>query len=91
MGASLYRGFSALQISKNDITLHLTEHQGDCCPGAKVYIETSGVKQYHKELMDKKYRYNRPGLEQAPWNAPCMTVIDPCGNKILFTEKADPK
>lgn len=76
-----------MQVVRGGITLHLTEHHGDCTPGSKVYIETTGVREYHKELIGKQYKYNKPGLEQAPWNAPCMTVIDPVGNKILFTEK----
>lgn len=76
-----------MQIVKGEIVLHLTEHHGDCCPGAKVFIETTGVREYHRELTAKHYRYNNPGLEQAPWNAPCVEVIDPFGNKLLFTEK----
>lgn len=27
-----------LQVSKDDISLHLTEHHDDCCPGSKVFI-----------------------------------------------------
>lgn len=76
-----------MQVSKGDIVFHLSEHHGDSCPGAKIYIETTGLKEYHKLLIEKDYKYNKPGLEQAPWNAPSMTVYDPFGNKILFTEK----
>lgn len=76
-----------MQVQKGDIVLHLTEHHGDCCPGSKVFIETTGVKEYHRQLIEKDYRYNKPGLEQAPWNAPCIEVIDPFGNKLIFTEK----
>ncbi len=57
-------------------------HFGDDSP---LYMQV--VREYHKELHGKQYKYNKPGLEQASWNAPCMTVIDPVGNKILFTEK----
>lgn len=76
-----------MQVKKGDIVFHLTEHHGDCCPGSKVFIETTGVKEYHRQLIEKDYRYNKPGLEQAPWNAPSVEVIDPFGNKIIFTEK----
>ena len=76
-----------MQVSKGPVIFHLTEHHGDCCPGSKVYVETTGVRDYHKELIGKKYKYNRPGIEQAPWNAPCVTVNDPFGNTIMFTEK----
>ncbi|WP_291949628.1 glyoxalase superfamily protein [Chitinophaga sp.] len=75
-----------MQVSKGDILLHLTEHHGDCCPGAKVFIETSGLKDYHQILMDKNYKYNKPGLEEAPWDAITMQVHDPFGNRLLFSE-----
>lgn len=75
-----------MQISKSEIVLHLTEHHGDCTPGSKVYIECSGLSNYHRNLLEKKYEYNAPGLEIAPWKALCMEVIDPFGNKLLFSE-----
>lgn len=76
-----------MQVSKGEIVLHLSEHHGDSSPGSKAYIETTHVKKYHSELTAKKYRFNHPGLENAPWNAPCMEVIDPFSNKLMFTEK----
>ncbi len=39
--------------------------------------------------MNKNYKFNKPGLEKAPWNAICMEVIDPFGNKLLFSERQD--
>jgi hypothetical protein len=59
----------------------------DCSPGGKVYITCSGLKEYHRQLLDKNYSYSRPGLENAPWGSPEMTIIDPFGNQLLFTEK----
>lgn len=76
-----------MQVSKDDIVLHLSEHHGDCTPGGKVFIEYTGLKEYHAMLTGKKYKYNRPGLEEAPWNAITMTVIDPVNNHLLFSEK----
>lgn len=76
-----------MQVSKGEIVLHLSEHHGDSAPGSKVYIETVDVEKYHKELLSKKYKYNYPGLEIAPWNAPCMDLIDPFFNRLMFTEK----
>jgi hypothetical protein len=35
----------------------------------------------------KKYKYNRPGFEEAFYGAWSVEVIDPFGNKILFNEK----
>jgi hypothetical protein len=76
-----------MQVSKEDITLHLTEHHGDCCPGSKVFIVCEeGLREYHRELSAKNYKYNKPGLEVAEWNALTMTVYDPFGNKLFFNE-----
>lgn len=76
-----------MEITKAGIKLHLTEHHGDCNPGGKVYIVCSGLREYHKQLLDKNYSYNRPGLENASSGSAEMTVIDPFGNQLLFTEK----
>ncbi len=74
------------QISKDNLVLHLTEHHGDCCPGAKVFVECDSLQVYHTELIAKNYPFNRPGLETAPWHALTMEVIDPFGNRLLFSE-----
>lgn len=77
-----------LQISLDGIVIHLTEHHGDCTPGARTHIEEfSGLKAYHKKLLDKNYKFNRPGLEKTFYDNEtlCMDVIDPFGNRLTFT------
>ena len=51
-------------ISLGSVVLHLSEHHGDCAPGARVMIETTGLADYQAELLAKRYGYARPGLEQ---------------------------
>ena len=79
-----------MQVSREGISLHLTEHHGDTTPGTRVYIECTGLKEYHKELNDKKYKNNRPGLEKVFYGAWCMQVIDPFGNRLTFNEPLAP-
>ncbi len=74
------------QISKDNLTIHLTEHHGDCCPGAKVFVECTELTALHAGLIAKNYRFNRPALEKAFWGALTMEVVDPFGNKLLFSE-----
>src|SRR5215813_8372898 len=58
-----------LQISLQGIILHLTEHYGDCSPGARVHIENfAGLKEFHQQLLYKNYKYMRPGIGPTPWN-----------------------
>ncbi len=73
-----------MQISKNDIKLHLSEHYGDCCPGAAVRIRVDEIKAFHKELMEKQYSYARPGLEITPWGNEECCLLDPFGNRLIF-------
>ena len=50
-----------------------------------------GIADYNRELLAKNYRYYKPGVEDAPWDAKVMEVGDPFGNKLRFSEpnKAD--
>lgn len=78
-----------MQISKDGLYLNLSEHHGDSTPGQRVFIECTGLKEYHKELIEKNYKYNKPGLEKAFYNAWSMEVIDPFGNKLTFNESIE--
>lgn len=75
-----------LQVSRGSCCLHLTEHHGDCCPGAAVRIHVDDVDALHAELNGKTYRYARPGVELMPWGTRDMSVKDPFGNRLTFTQ-----
>jgi uncharacterized glyoxalase superfamily protein PhnB len=79
-----------LQISRDGLVLHLSEHHGDACPGSTVLVQATGLEAYHREITAKGYRYMRPGLETAPWNARVMEVTDPFGNRLRFNEPIPP-
>lgn len=79
-----------MQASLRDVGLFLSEHHGDGSPGVHIMIDDfKGLREYHAELIAKKYKYNRPGLEVPFWdeNSIMVTVIDPVGNRITFIEK----
>ena len=76
-----------MQISLGDIVLYLSEHHGDCSPGAKIVIETTGLADYHADLVAKKYEYARPGLVDQPWGTTTLTIADPFYNRIEFSER----
>ena len=74
-----------MQVSKGDCVLHLSEHHGDCSPGAAMRIETDELEHFHTELLGKGYRYARPGIEAMPWGSRDMSIGDPFGNRLTFT------
>ena len=75
-----------MQVSKDGCVLHLSEHYGDCSPGAAVRIETSNLDDFHAQLASKHYKYARPGIERMPWGTRDMSVKDPFGNRLTFTD-----
>ena len=75
-----------LQVSRDAAILHLSEHYGDCTPGAKAIINLDDVEAYHRELHSRPNPNMRPGIELEPWGAKVMEVIDPFGNRICFSQ-----
>lgn len=78
-----------MQISRDGLVLHLSEHFGDGTPGSVAYVYMNGVRELHRELSDKKYRHMRPGLQQQEWGMTELGVIDPFNNRITFGERTD--
>ncbi|MEI3789481.1 MULTISPECIES: glyoxalase superfamily protein [unclassified Chryseobacterium] len=76
-----------MEVEKGDIVFHLSEHHGDGTPGTRVMIWGEGISEYRSELIEKKYKYNRPGLEKTFYGAVSFTVNDPFGNTIIFNEE----
>ena len=74
-----------LQISKDGCVLHLSEHHGDCSPGAAMRIETDDLDAFRAELLAKRYKYARPGIQDMPWGTRDMSIGDPFGNRLTFT------
>ncbi|SFZ85291.1 hypothetical protein SAMN02983003_2492 [Devosia enhydra] len=73
-----------MQVSRNGLVLHLSEHHGDATPGSHIRVEIEGVEALHRELLEKRYASNRPGLERPEWGGLEVTVTDPASNCITF-------
>jgi catechol 2,3-dioxygenase-like lactoylglutathione lyase family enzyme len=80
-----------MRVSRGDLVLHLSEHHGDGTPGSIAYVYMTGVADLHRELIEKQYRYNRPGLQQQDWGMTELTVTDPFNNRITFGEPTEPR
>lgn len=75
-----------LQVSRDGLVLHLSEHYGDGSPGTCFHVEYLGVEALHAELSAKNYRYWRPGLTKTFHGTPQITLVDPFGNKLYLGE-----
>ena len=77
-----------LEVSRDAVRIHLTEHHGDCSPGAAFRIETGDLDALHAELIGKNYMFARPAIDTMPWGTREMTVRDPFGNRLTFVASA---
>ncbi len=75
-----------MQVSRDGLVLHLSEHYGDGSPGTCFHVEFRGVKSLHAELSAKKYPYWRPGMTKTFQGTSQLTLLDPFGNKIYLGE-----
>jgi hypothetical protein len=73
-----------MQISKGLCILHISEHHGDCSPGAALRLEVDDLDAYQKLLSDKSYKNSRPGICAQPWGRD-MSIADPFGNRLIFS------
>lgn len=74
-----------MAVERAGLQLHLSEHHNDASPGSNAFIPTTNLRAFHQELSDKRYSFNRPGLEKMPWGLQ-MQVHDPFGNRLRFCE-----
>jgi hypothetical protein len=75
-----------MQVSRDGLVLHLSEHYGDGSPGAHFQVNFKGVAELYAELCAKNYPYWRPGIDKTFWGTPQVNLLDPFGNRISLCE-----
>ena len=75
-----------MQVSRDGLVLHLSEHFGDGSPGTCFHVEYRGVEALHAELSAKEYPHWRPGIAKTFHGTPQRTLLDPFGNKLHLGE-----
>jgi catechol 2,3-dioxygenase-like lactoylglutathione lyase family enzyme len=75
-----------MQVSRDGLAIHLSEHHGDGTPGSVAYVYIEGAQGLHRELNDRNYRHNRPDLQRRDWGMTEVAVVDPFNNRIVFGE-----
>ena len=79
-GMPLYMG-----LCWGALKLHLSEHHGDACPGATVFIQTVRLDALQGYLAAKPYPYARPHIVDQGWGR-TLELSDPFGNRLRFAD-----
>ncbi len=75
-----------MQISRDGVRLHLSEHHGDGTPGQVVFIDIAGLDAFHAELQAKgSHAHIEPGPNP---NMRVLNLWDPFGGRLRFAETA---
>ncbi len=71
------------QVSRDGLSLFLTEHSGDCQVGGAAYIVVDDLDALYREIIHRGVQVQEPP-EEMPWGTREMCVIDPDGNRLRF-------
>ena len=77
-----------LQVSQGGCVLHLSAHAGDCSTGAAMRIETDTLDSLQQRLAASTAPtapHPRPAIQDMPGGRRDLSVIDPFGNRLTFT------
>lgn len=70
-----------LQVSRDGMTLYLSQHAMDCAIGGLVHLFVDRVDDWHAELVARGVAVERPPTDQ-PWGLREMHLLDPDGNRL---------
>ena len=74
-------------VAFRDAQLHFSQHYGDCCPGGHVRLHCPGLVGFQEALLAQAFGFARPGPPVLqPWGFLELTLTDPAGNRLTFTE-----
>lgn len=73
-----------MEVRRDACVVHLSEHHGDTTPGLRIRVQVDDVMALHGELHERNHPRMNPGIEDQPWGAREVTVIDPFSNRLTF-------
>ena len=69
-----------MEVSRDGMTLFLTEHTGDCPTGALVHLYVADVDEWYNEAVRNGISVEMP--DESLQGLRAMTIVDPDGNKL---------
>ncbi|MGI9391050.1 MAG: bleomycin resistance protein [Boseongicola sp.] len=71
-----------VEMSRGDVSIHLSEHEGDGPEGVSVYVDVDDARGLHGEVTSNGGKADAP--ESMPWGHVVFVVTDPDGNVMRF-------
>ncbi len=74
-----------MQVSRNGLTLHLTENER-FDNGIIIFIDCQKLMKFYEELSNREVKLEIPKPEKTAWGTLQMEIEDPFGNLLRFNE-----
>jgi catechol 2,3-dioxygenase-like lactoylglutathione lyase family enzyme len=71
------------QLTRDGLSLFLSEHAGDCQVGGAAYFVVDDVDALHRDIQSRGIEPGEPP-EDTPWGTREMNILDPDGNRLRF-------
>jgi uncharacterized glyoxalase superfamily protein PhnB len=75
------------QLTRDGLSLFLSEHAGDCQVGGAAYFVVDDVDALFRDIQARGITPDEPP-EDAPWGTREMNILDPDGNRLRFANPA---
>ena len=72
-----------LEIMRDNVALHLSEHQGDGPEGVSIYVNVADARALSDEFLASGATLAEP-LSEAEWGEMVFSLTDPDGNTLRF-------
>ena len=72
-----------LQVTREGLSLYLSQHEGDCKVGGLVYFYVPDVDGWHDEIV--RHGLNVPPPKDQPWGNREVRLSDPDGNTVCIS------
>jgi catechol 2,3-dioxygenase-like lactoylglutathione lyase family enzyme len=73
------------QVTRDGLSLFLTEHEGDCAVRGAAYLIVDVLDAYYDEVRLRGVTVDEPP-EDTPWGTREMCIADPDGNRLRFAD-----
>ncbi len=77
-----------MQITRDGLSLYLSEHEGDCRVGGLVHLYVPSVDEWYTDLQSRGVSVKEPPDESFK-GLRDMTVVDPDGNQLRVCTRLD--
>jgi catechol 2,3-dioxygenase-like lactoylglutathione lyase family enzyme len=72
-----------LEVTRDNVSFHLSEHEGDGPMGLQVYVNVADAPALHEEVTSRDVSLHEP-LHDAEWGHTVFSIMDPDGNTLRF-------